>query len=79
MSAMPFFIHRLMENVTDRREVASNSKGRTDQEGDNKCGYCDKNNSFEMACHFAYAFMFFLVPFMMSKRYANARRDLKCC
>jgi hypothetical protein len=49
---MPFFIHLLMENITDRGEVASNSKGRTNQEGDNECGYCDKNNFFVMACHF---------------------------
>ena len=61
MSAMPFFIHRLMENITDRGEVASNSKGRTKQKGDNECGYCDKNNIFEVARHFAYALILSLL------------------
>jgi hypothetical protein len=31
-----------------------------------------------MACHFAYTLMSFLVSFVISNPYANARRDSKC-
>jgi len=76
---MPCFICCLLiKNIADPREVASNSEGRTKQEGDNDCGYCDKNKIFEMACHFAYTLMSFLFPFRISNPYAKVRRDLKC-
>jgi len=78
MSTRLCFVYRLMENIADRRQVASHSKGRTKQESDNDCGYRDKNKFFEMACHFAYTLMSFLVSFVISNPYANARRDSKC-
>jgi hypothetical protein len=67
-----------VKNITDRRQVASNSKGWTKQEGDNERAYCNKGNFFNLAFHFTWAPVSILAPLKLSNPYANRFQSMKC-